>query len=76
MPQALTPRRIWTALLAVAVLSFAGCAGGAVDCAIFRPLGLGAALGAAAISLFDSSQPPADESEADVEDLPYRPARR
>lgn len=62
---ALTPNRIWIALFGVALLSFAGCAVGAVDCTVFKPLGLSAALGAAAVSLFDNGAP---RQEARVED--------
>ena len=57
----ITPNRIWIALFGVAVLAFAGCAVGAVDCAVFKPLGLSAALGAAFVSLFDHGAPTRDE---------------
>jgi hypothetical protein len=46
-------RRLWVILLAVAVLAFAACATGAVDCAIGKPVGLAAAIGAAALSFLD-----------------------
>lgn len=49
----LSLNRLWVALFGVALLAFAGCAVGAVDCAVFRPLGLTAALGAAFVSFFD-----------------------
>lgn len=62
---ALTPNRIWMALFAVALLAFAGCAAGAVDCAIFKPVGLTAALGAAAVSLFDTGKPATEDAPAD-----------
>ena len=54
---AITPNRIWIALFGVALLSFAGCALGAVDCSVFKPLGLTAALGAAFVSFFDNGSP-------------------
>ena len=57
MPRAITPRRLWIALVGVALLAFAGCASGALDCAVFKPVGLTAALGAAAISLLDTERP-------------------
>jgi hypothetical protein len=53
--------RLWVALFAVALLAFAGCATGAVDCAIGKPLGLTAALGAAFVSMFDAPRTPAEE---------------
>ena len=53
---AITPQRIWIALFGVALLSFAGCALGAVDCAVFKPLGLTSALGAAVVSFFDNGE--------------------
>lgn len=52
----ITPSRLWGALFVVAVLAFAACATGAVDCAIGKPIGLSAALGAAFFSLFDTSR--------------------
>ncbi len=58
----ITPNRLWIALFGVAVLAFAGCAVGAVDCSVFKPLGLTAALGAAFVSLFDNGAPQADEA--------------
>ena len=57
----ITPNRLWIALFGVAVLAFAGCAVGAVDCAVFKPIGLSAALGAAFVSLFDTGRPAVDE---------------
>ncbi|MCK9485310.1 MAG: hypothetical protein M0R73_01210 [Dehalococcoidia bacterium] len=54
----ITPSRLWGALLVVAVLAFAACATGAVDCAVGKPVGLSAALGAALISLFDTPRAP------------------
>ncbi|MDA0301690.1 MAG: hypothetical protein O2822_04115 [Chloroflexi bacterium] len=51
--QTLPLTRIWLALVGVGVISFAGCAAGALDCAFFRPLGLTAMLAAAAVTLFD-----------------------
>jgi len=67
---AITPNRLWIALFGVAVLAFAGCAVGAVDCAVFKPIGLMAALGAAFVSFFDNGQPATDEArvESRVED--------
>ncbi|MCA9847700.1 MAG: hypothetical protein H6674_00490 [Dehalococcoidia bacterium] len=59
---ALTPNRIWIALFGVALLSFAGCALGAVDCSVFKPLGLTAALGAAFVSFFDNGSPVREEA--------------
>lgn len=56
----ITPNRVWITLFGVAVFAFAGCAVGAVDCGVFKPLGLTAALGAAFVSLFDNGQPTAD----------------
>lgn len=50
----ITPNRLWGGLFIVAVLAFAACATGAVDCAIGKPIGLSAALGAAFLSLFDT----------------------
>ena len=76
MPRAISPLRLWIALFGVALIAFAGCASGALDCAVFKPIGLAAALGAAGISLFDASQSPDDDPHADVAELPYRPARR
>ena len=75
MPQSMTPRRVWLALCGVAVLAFAGCATGALDCAIFRPIGLGAALGAAAISLLDTQPATRHEPVVREESLPG-PGRR
>jgi hypothetical protein len=46
-------RRAWVLLFGVAVLAFAGCATGAVDCSVGKPVGLVAALGAAALSFLD-----------------------
>lgn len=64
----INPHRLWVALFGVALLAFAGCAVGAVDCAVFKPLGLTAALGAAAVSMFDSGprdrEPARDEVRA------------
>jgi hypothetical protein len=57
----ITPNRVWIALFGVAVLAFAGCAVGAVDCAVFKPIGLSAALGAAFVSLFDNGAARRDE---------------
>ena len=50
----ITPGRLWAGLFIVAVLAFAACATGALDCAIGKPVGLSAALGAAAVSFFDT----------------------
>ncbi len=58
---AITPNRIWIALFGIALLSFAGCALGAVDCSIFKPIGLSAALGAAVVSFFDTGAPVREE---------------
>lgn len=46
-------QRLWVLLAAVAVLAFAGCVTGAVDCAVGKPVGLAAALGAATFSFLD-----------------------
>ncbi|MDA0302457.1 MAG: hypothetical protein DWG80_05970 [Chloroflexi bacterium] len=73
--RALTPRRLWIALAGVALIAFAGCAAGALDCAVFKPLGLSAALGAAAISLLDSERPLRHEPAPVEESLPG-PGRR
>jgi len=50
-------RGVWVLLLAVALLALAGCATGAVDCAIGKPVGVVAALGAGVASLFDPIRP-------------------
>lgn len=55
--RAVPPGRVWVALVLVAVIAFAACAAGAVDCAIAKPAGLAAALGAAVASLFDGGEP-------------------
>lgn len=57
--------RVWVLLALVAVLAFAACATGAMSCAIGRPLGLSAALGAALVSLFDA---PSTSVEAPIEE--------
>lgn len=61
----ITPNRLWIALFGVAVLAFAGCAVGAVDCAVFKPIGLSAALGAAFVSLFDNGRSGVDEARTE-----------
>ncbi len=70
MPRSITPRRVWVALLGLAMLAFAGCATGALDCAIFRPVGLVAALGAAAISMLDTQPAVRHEPAAEAPSLP------
>ncbi len=61
----ITPNRLWIALFGVAVLAFAGCATGALDCGVFKPLGLTAALGAAFVSLFDTGAGSRDEARVE-----------
>jgi hypothetical protein len=66
MPSAITPRRLWVGLFALALLAFAGCAVGAVPCSTFKPLGLGLALAAAVASVFDGGRRAGDrEPEPD-----------
>lgn len=50
-------RGTWVMLCAVALLALAGCATGAVDCALGKPVGVAAALGAGVVSLFDPIGP-------------------
>lgn len=50
--------RAWIGLIVVAVLAFAACAAGAVDCSVAKPVGLVAALAAAAVSLLDAPARP------------------
>ena len=52
--------RAWVILFGIALLAFAGCATGAIDCSIGKPVGLVAALGAAFVSLFDSPRTPVE----------------
>ena len=54
------PSRVWVLLFGIALLAFVGCATGAIDCSIGKPVGLVAALGAAFVSLFDSPRKPVE----------------
>ncbi len=65
---AITPNRLWVGLFLVAALAFAACATGAMDCAVGKPIGLSAALGAAFVSLFDTGAPRNEGAEERVEE--------
>ena len=66
----ITPQRLWAGLFMIALIAFAACATGAVDCAIGKPVGLSAALGAAFLSLFDTGTPEGEPQS--VEERPER----
>lgn len=57
----ITPSRLWVVLFGVAVLAFAGCAVGALDCTVFKPVGLASSLGAAVASFFDAGTPAGED---------------